>query len=255
MIQPRTLSLRGRRTGLESCSLVPAFLFDHAHDEAGRRRCAGLPKSGDFGICRRTGRRPEIKSLLSFIVMKPFRLFTPPTPTAAIGKPTIMDMLPVPLLQHRNKPKWSPDETRIVFHVWEYFSNDAETYVKNVDGGGFTKLTSTNGSNFHPSWQPLVSSFGTLNPTFGTGGKVITDLSNSDHPQEMAIQPDGKIVVQGHLNNGYSNSNPFLARYNPNGTLDVSFGTNGIVMARPFEQFAKRISDFARRENPRQRQC
>ncbi len=56
---------------------------------------------------------------------------------------------------HRNKPKWSPDGTKIVFHIWEYFSNDAEIYVKNVDGGGFAQLTNTNGRNYHPSWQPL----------------------------------------------------------------------------------------------------
>ena len=58
---------------------------------------------------------------------------------------------------HRNKPKWSPDGTRMVFHIREYFSNDAEIYVKNIDGSGFAQLTNTAGSNFNPSWQPIVS--------------------------------------------------------------------------------------------------
>jgi TolB protein len=56
---------------------------------------------------------------------------------------------------HRNKPKWSPDETKIVFQISQHFSNDTEIYVKNVNGGGLTQLTNTNGRNFQPSWQPL----------------------------------------------------------------------------------------------------
>jgi TolB protein len=55
---------------------------------------------------------------------------------------------------HRNKPKWSPDATKIVFNIWEYFSNDSEIYVKNVNGGGLTQLTNTFGNNFQPSWGP-----------------------------------------------------------------------------------------------------
>ena len=146
--------------------------------------------------------------------------------------------------EHLNKPEWSPDGTKIIFHAWEHFSNDAEIYVKNVDGSGFTKLTNTAGSNFNSSWQPCCSE--ALDPTFGTGGKVVTDLSNSgDYPQKMAIQPDGKIVVMGDSYDD-NNSNNFLVRYNTNGTLDAGFGTNGRVMipyealrfqAPPFGQF------------------
>ena len=55
------------------------------------------------------------------------------------------------------KPKWSPDGTKIVFHSLNFIGNDSEIYVKNVDGGGLTQLTNTNGNNFQPSWQPLTS--------------------------------------------------------------------------------------------------
>lgn len=142
--------------------------------------------------------------------------------------------------QHRNKPKWSPDGMKIVFHSWDFSSDDAEIYVKNVDGSGFAQLTNTAGSNFNPSWQPLVSSSGALDLTFGTGGKVVTNLSGGNEPDKMAIQPDGKIVVQGRsYTNNYSDS--FLVRYNPNGTLDTNFGTGGKVVtpyqAPTFEYF------------------
>jgi Tol biopolymer transport system component len=59
--------------------------------------------------------------------------------------------------EHRSKPKWSPDGTKIVFHSWDYFRNDAEIYVKNVDGTYYAQLTNTSGNNFQPSWQPLLA--------------------------------------------------------------------------------------------------
>lgn len=58
---------------------------------------------------------------------------------------------------HRNKPRWSPDGKKIVFHVWEYFSNDAQIYAKSIDGGGTTQLTRGGGRNFQPAWQPVVA--------------------------------------------------------------------------------------------------
>jgi len=60
-----------------------------------------------------------------------------------------------------------------------------------------------------------------LDPTFGAGGKVTTFVGSSNsYANAMAVQPDGKIVVAGV---------PLLTRYNSDGTLDTSFGTNGIV--------------------------
>jgi uncharacterized delta-60 repeat protein len=71
---------------------------------------------------------------------------------------------------------------------------------------------------------------GNLDLTFGTGGKVITNLDSDEFAQKMAIQPDGKIVVSGlHLNYDGSHDKNFLVRYNPNGVLDTNFGTNGNV--------------------------
>jgi uncharacterized delta-60 repeat protein len=73
---------------------------------------------------------------------------------------------------------------------------------------------------------------GNLDSTFGVGGKVITDMGGSDTAYGIAIQGDGKIVVVGESYN--SNGNFAVARYNPNGSLDSSFGTGG-----------KAIADFA----------
>jgi uncharacterized delta-60 repeat protein len=61
-----------------------------------------------------------------------------------------------------------------------------------------------------------------LDPTFDTDGKVTTEFGGDD--TGMAIQPDGKIVMVGG-----SLSDFVLARYNTDGSLDTTFGTNGKV--------------------------
>jgi uncharacterized delta-60 repeat protein len=67
---------------------------------------------------------------------------------------------------------------------------------------------------------------GTLDASFGNGGKVITDLSGkNDYGYTLAIQPDGKIIVGGS-----SDSNFALIRYNSDGFLDSTFGINGSVI-------------------------
>jgi len=51
-------------------------------------------------------------------------------------------------------------------------------------------------------------------------GKVTTDFANTaDEGRAVALQPDGKIIVVG-----LSGADFALARYNPNGTLDTTFG-------------------------------
>lgn len=66
------------------------------------------------------------------------------------------------------------------------------------------------------------NSDGTLDTAFGTGGKVITDFGSSDSGNGVALQPDGKIVAVGSTSGGL-----VLARYNPDGTLDPTFGNGG----------------------------
>lgn len=70
-----------------------------------------------------------------------------------------------------------------------------------------------------------------LDPAFGTGGRTITDFyGNFDMATGMAIQPDGKIVVVGLIEDPAEDQDFGLVRYNPDGTLDASFGTGGRVV-------------------------
>ena len=73
---------------------------------------------------------------------------------------------------------------------------------------------------------------GDLDPTFGTGGMVMTDLNRStDLANAVAIQSDGKLVVVGqtYKNNDYSDEDFAVTRYNTDGTLDNTFGRGGKV--------------------------
>ncbi len=80
---------------------------------------------------------------------------------------------------------------------------------------------------------------GSLDPTFDVDGMLITNYSSSiwcDRAFGVAIQPDGKIVTAGGASLairglGASGWRPkfTVARYSADGTLDTSFGGDGIV--------------------------
>ena len=72
--------------------------------------------------------------------------------------------------------------------------------------------------------------FGALDPSFGSGGKTITQVSTGNNNlHALSLQPDGKAVVAGSCNGG--SSYDFCAvRYNGNGTVDTSFGSGGTII-------------------------
>ena len=73
-----------------------------------------------------------------------------------------------------------------------------------------------------PAW---AAGAGSLDPTFGSGGKVFTDFGGEDVGYGMALQADGKTVVAGYARN--SSSDFALARYNADGSPDEAFGHGG----------------------------
>jgi uncharacterized delta-60 repeat protein len=68
---------------------------------------------------------------------------------------------------------------------------------------------------------------GTPDNTFGTAGRVTADFGGNaeDRINALALQPDNKIVAAGIGTSG--NNMAAVARYNPNGTPDTTFGTGG----------------------------
>jgi uncharacterized delta-60 repeat protein len=85
---------------------------------------------------------------------------------------------------------------------------------------------------------------GSLDKSFGSGGKVLTAFGNSapyvhnvdGEINGIALQSDGKIVVAGFFTISGSSGRYFtVARYNANGALDTTFDPNhtGIVSLPP----------------------
>ncbi|MEO6390614.1 MAG: FG-GAP-like repeat-containing protein [Pyrinomonadaceae bacterium] len=75
---------------------------------------------------------------------------------------------------------------------------------------------------------------GSLDGSFGIGGKVATDNLFYDSSQGVFVLPDGKILVAGQSAQvGFHMyfPSPMAIRYNSDGTLDTTFGTNGKVRA------------------------
>ncbi|MFF1396789.1 calcium-binding protein [Streptomyces sp. NPDC058287] len=71
---------------------------------------------------------------------------------------------------------------------------------------------------------------GSLDTSFGTGGKVITDMGGADGAFGVAVQADGRIVAAGLSGAGTAGDNFALARYNADGSLDTSFDNDGKVI-------------------------
>ena len=71
---------------------------------------------------------------------------------------------------------------------------------------------------------------GTMDTGFGTNGVVTTHVTNvTDVLVSVLIQPDGKILAGGNAGSP-PNRSFALVRYMPDGSLDTSFGVDGIVL-------------------------
>jgi uncharacterized delta-60 repeat protein len=75
------------------------------------------------------------------------------------------------------------------------------------------------------SASPAEAAAGELDPTFGVGGKVTTDVTpKTDFVNGVTTQADGKVVVAGEARGKFA-----LVRYDTDGSLDTSFGGDGKV--------------------------
>ena len=93
---------------------------------------------------------------------------------------------------------------------------------KIVVGGG-------TGDLFFPDFSVVrYNGNGTLDTSFGTGGRVTTPIGGGPGAaSEVLLQPDGKIVALGYSGFTGGSFDFAVVRINPNGTFDSSFGTGG----------------------------
>src|SRR5215212_11902506 len=70
---------------------------------------------------------------------------------------------------------------------------------------------------------------GQLDTTFGPGGAAVTSVRGSDTAPALVIDPAGRLVIAGTSDGSGAFQNMSVVRYNPDGTLDRTFGTFGKV--------------------------
>jgi uncharacterized delta-60 repeat protein len=114
----------------------------------------------------------------------------------------------------------------------ELFIDDVEFMILQSDGkivmAGYSQTDASDDQDF------LLVRFnpdGSLDLSFGSQGWVTTDWGCAEDAEAVAIQPDGKIVAAGRSMCGSTDYyfDILLARYNPDGSLDPTFGSSGKV--------------------------
>ncbi|MGE0636833.1 MAG: T9SS type A sorting domain-containing protein [Bacteroidia bacterium] len=79
-------------------------------------------------------------------------------------------------------------------------------------------------------WLIRFNEDGSLDNTFGTGGKVSTDFGYDDISIVLILLSDGKIIVSGWIHKPNDVADLGIAKYNTDGSLDTTFGTNGKII-------------------------
>lgn len=113
----------------------------------------------------------------------------------------------------------------------------ATAHAVGIDASGRIVVAGRAASN------PALARFtegGQLDSSFDDDGRVVTELDPRLTVYDMVIAPDGKIVVAGSaiVDSGFQFA---LARYNPDGSLDPTFGLDG----RVFTDFAGSSAEWA----------
>lgn len=121
-------------------------------------------------------------------------------------------------------------DEKILYLDFNRGNDVAQEVLPQADGGFIVVGHADNGSDREIALARYTAA-GRLDTNFGNGGKVTTPVgSGYVSARGATLQPDGKILVAG----GYARD--FLVlRYNADGSLDTSFGEQGIVVIRPPE--------------------
>ncbi len=140
----------------------------------------------------------------------------------------------------RLKADGSPDNTfdgdgKTTFTFLEY-ENYCSGLALQPDGRIVIAGTASSGrSRTEPDFTlGRLNADGSLDQTFGTGGKVFADFnSGTDMPAGLAVLPGGKLVAAGYINGPNFSPVPEFgaARFNADGSPDNTYGVGGRARA------------------------
>ncbi len=138
--------------------------------------------------------------------------------------------------------------------VTDFLGGDDEIYAAALDASGSVVVAgySSNANNtvtYFTLARYLNS--GSLDASFNSTGKLTLTLgSGNSYARAVSVQSDGKIVAAGY--SVVSGNEHFtLVRVNANGTLDTTFGTNGVVNETVSVTFFDRIMAMVLQPNGR----
>lgn len=108
-------------------------------------------------------------------------------------------------------------------------SADPEDLAMILQDDGKILVTGTHQENVFSGDFALqrLNADGSPDDSFGNNSLVVTDMGGYNEAKDLLIQPDHKIVVGGLSNATSTGENYSIARYNPDGSLDETFGNNG----------------------------
>lgn len=88
------------------------------------------------------------------------------------------------------------------------------------------KILMAGGNDYFSALKLLPN--GAYDTSFGTDGKLLIPLDGFDgNVSDIAVQPDGKIILAGHTYILGGNYYSTIVRLNPNGTMDTTFNGTG----------------------------
>ena len=111
------------------------------------------------------------------------------------------------------------------------FGSTDQAFAVALQGDGKIVTAGRRGSDVIVARYNADGTQDTLFGAINTPGRVVTNFGATELALALVLQPDGKIVVAGRTNKPAPNGNfDFaLARYEAAGTLDLTFGTLGLV--------------------------
>jgi uncharacterized delta-60 repeat protein len=104
-------------------------------------------------------------------------------------------------------------------------TTDTTQLITVQTNGEFIVAGSTTSSGTTAGFLERYRANGSVDTSFGTGGRVILTASDLADVVDLTQAPGGKLVIIGTDGNGDDG----LARLNSNGTLDTTFGTAGVA--------------------------
>ncbi|MFZ0454592.1 MAG: choice-of-anchor D domain-containing protein [Ignavibacteriaceae bacterium] len=135
-------------------------------------------------------------------------------------------------MQNLSSAQGGLDETfglngKVTTNIAPSYSDYAKQVIVQKDGKIIVAGYAYNGPGESINFNMVrYNTDGSLDQTFGFGGKVITNIAIWQDAQPIAIRDDGMIYAIGYITN---NQTFAMARYTSNGYLDKTFGNSGIL--------------------------